>query len=44
MNQLSGALANGIKAVGYIPNEDRPAFKMAIHEVCPSSNGLRQMG
>ena len=33
MNQLSGALAKGIKAVGYIPNEDRPAFKMAIHEV-----------
>ena len=32
MNQLNGVLAKGIKAVGYLPNEDRPAFKMAIHE------------
>ena len=32
MDQLSGAHSQGVKAIGYIPNEDRPAFKMAIHE------------
>ncbi|MEY3490606.1 MAG: hypothetical protein RL655_2174, partial [Pseudomonadota bacterium] len=32
MEQLSGAHSQGVKAIGYIPNEDRPAFKMAIHE------------
>ena len=32
MSNITAAYAKGMKQVGYLPNEDRPAFKMAMHE------------